>query len=86
MKHTFSAQYTYFLIYIVGIATGYGLDGRGSIHGKGKRLFSTLQHPTSSGGGGVKHEADSSPPSSAHIENGGANFHSLIRLNGVMLN
>jgi hypothetical protein len=29
----------------VGIATGYGLDGRGSISGGGKRFFCTPQHP-----------------------------------------
>jgi hypothetical protein len=27
-----------------GIEMGYGLDGRGSIPGKGKRFFSTSQH------------------------------------------
>jgi hypothetical protein len=27
------------------IATGYGLDGRGSIPGKGKKFFSTPQRP-----------------------------------------
>jgi hypothetical protein len=35
---------------LVGIATGYGLDGRGSIPGRGKRFFSTasmLAHPAS---------------------------------------
>jgi hypothetical protein len=29
----------------VGIAMDYGLDGRGSIHGKSKRLFFTPQRP-----------------------------------------
>jgi hypothetical protein len=29
----------------VDIATGYGLDGQGSISGRGKRFFSTPQHP-----------------------------------------
>jgi hypothetical protein len=29
----------------VGIATGYGLDGRGSISGKDKRFFYTSQRP-----------------------------------------
>jgi hypothetical protein len=29
----------------VGIATGYRVDGWGSIHGRGKKFFPTLQHP-----------------------------------------
>jgi hypothetical protein len=29
----------------VGTATGYGIDGRGSISGKGKGLFSSTQSP-----------------------------------------
>jgi hypothetical protein len=29
----------------VSIATGYGLDGQGSIPGRGKKFFSTLQRP-----------------------------------------
>jgi hypothetical protein len=33
------------LLNSVGIATGYGLDTRGSIPGKGKRFFSTPQRP-----------------------------------------
>jgi hypothetical protein len=39
--------YTHYskIIFTCGIATGYGLDGRGSIPGRGKRLFSTPQRP-----------------------------------------
>jgi hypothetical protein len=33
------------IIIVVVIATGYGLDGQGSIPGNGIRLFSTLQRP-----------------------------------------
>jgi hypothetical protein len=67
-----------------GIATGYAMDGRDSIPGRGKRLFSTPQLPDRLLGPikrvpevislGVKrpgHEADHSPPSSAEVKNGG---------------
>jgi hypothetical protein len=72
----------------VGIATDYGLDGRGSIYGSDKRFLSTPQRrerlwgpPASSlmGTGvsfsGVKRpriEADYSPPSTAEAKNGRA--------------
>jgi hypothetical protein len=73
---------------LVGIATGYSLDGRGSIPGRGKRFSSTPQRPYRLWGPfslisngyravfpGVKQpgrEADHSPPSSAEVKNGGA--------------
>jgi hypothetical protein len=40
-------SYEYFVSYLssVSIATGYGLVGRGSIPGRGKRLVSTPQRP-----------------------------------------
>jgi hypothetical protein len=70
----------------VGIATGYGLDGRGSIIGRGKIfLFSTVTstaleptHPPiqcvpEALSPGVKRPGrDHSPPSSAEVKNGGA--------------
>jgi hypothetical protein len=60
-------------IYIYGeiIATGHGLDVRGSISGSGKTFSSIPQRP----GRGVKRpgrEAGHSPPSSAEVKNGGA--------------
>jgi hypothetical protein len=67
----------------VGIATAYGLDGRGSIPARGKRFFSIallLAHPTSypMGNGGSfpdgktgEHEIYHSPPSSSEVKNGG---------------
>jgi hypothetical protein len=86
----------------VGIATGYRLDGRGSILGK-ERYFS-LVHSIQTGSGptsllssgyrgffpwGVKqpgHEADHSPPSSAKVKNGGAIPPFPIHLNGMVRN
>jgi hypothetical protein len=72
----------------VGIATGYGLDGRGSNPGKAKiYLFSTASRPAlgltqtpiqwvlgaiSPGVMWRGHEADHSPPSTAEVKNGGA--------------
>jgi hypothetical protein len=71
----------------VGITTGYGLDGRGSIPGRGKIFFFILsrpalgptQHPIQWVPGalspGIKPpelEADHSPPSSVEVKNGGA--------------
>jgi hypothetical protein len=70
----------------IGIATGYGLDGRGSIPDRRKRLFSILQHPDQLwdpsyivGMGtlfsGVKQprcKSDHSPPFTAEVKNGGA--------------
>jgi hypothetical protein len=66
-----------------GIATDYGLDGRGSIRGRDKSFF--ILHNVQTGSGtypvdtgdsssGVKQprrEADNSPPSSAEVKNGG---------------
>jgi hypothetical protein len=65
---------------LIGVATGYGLDGRGSVPGKNKIfLFSTTSRPSlgssqppsqwvpkalSSGVRRLGHEADLSPPSS----------------------
>jgi hypothetical protein len=38
--------YLQLIFYVVGIATGYGLDGRGLIAGRGKiYLFSTASRP-----------------------------------------
>jgi hypothetical protein len=71
----------------VGIATGYGLDDRGSILERGKILFSTASRPAlgptqppiewvpgaiSPGVKGPGRETDHSPPSSADVKNGGA--------------
>jgi hypothetical protein len=68
---------------MLDIATGYGLDGRGSIPGRGN-IFSLLHsvqtgsraHPTSysmgTGGKRPEREADHSTPSSDEIKNGGA--------------
>jgi hypothetical protein len=71
---------------ICGIATGYGLDGRGLIPGRGKIFLHSVQ--TGSGLAqpsmqwvpwtnfpGVKRQepkADHSPPSNAEVKNGGA--------------
>jgi hypothetical protein len=54
----------------VGTATGYGLDGPGSIPGRGKTfLFSTASRPTL---GPTQPPAGHSPPSSAEVKKGGA--------------
>jgi hypothetical protein len=75
-----------FLNSSVGVATGYGLDGPGSIPGSAT-LFSTVFRPTleptqpliqwvqGALSPGVKRqgrEADRSPPSSAEVKKGGA--------------
>jgi hypothetical protein len=58
----------------VGIATGYGLDGRGSSPGRDKRFFCSLQRPDRTGAHGflgVKRpgrEADSSPLSTNEMK------------------
>jgi hypothetical protein len=86
----------------VGIATGYGLDDRGSIPGRGKRfsLLPSVQtgsgvHPASYPVGtgalsiGVKrpgYDADHSPPTSAEVKNSGAIPLPPIRLHGVVIN
>jgi hypothetical protein len=84
----------------VSIVTGYGLDGWGSIPGRGKRFFST---PRASGllwiplsllfngcGGlfpqGVKRQVDHSLSSNTEVKNGGAIPPLSIRLHGVVLN
>jgi hypothetical protein len=65
----------------VDIPTGYGLDGRGSIPGRGKRFFCTPQGPDRSYiqwvpgalSPGVRRpgrEADHSLPSNAEVKNG----------------
>jgi hypothetical protein len=71
----------------VGIAIGYELDGRGSVSGRCKRLFSTPKNPAleptqppiqqvlAAVSPGIKRpgrEADQSPPSSAKVKNSGA--------------
>jgi hypothetical protein len=66
----------------VDITTGYGLDGRGSIAGKGKTsLLHSVQTDSGAlpawyqmGNGGTfpGSEADHSPPSRAEVKNGGA--------------
>jgi hypothetical protein len=57
----------------VGIATGYGLDGHGSIPRKNKRIFSTSQPPDRFWGPPIlRREADLSPPSITEVKNGGA--------------
>jgi hypothetical protein len=84
------------------IATGYALDGLGSISGRRKSfLYSTVstgaqgptQPPIQRVPGifppGVKrkaYEADHSPPSVAEVQSGGVNLHSPTRLHGVVLN
>jgi hypothetical protein len=86
----------------VGIATGYGLDGRGSIPGRARRFYQLHNvkigpgaHPASylMGTGGsfpeVKRsgrEADHPPPSSAEVKNGGAILPLPPCLNGLVLN
>jgi hypothetical protein len=73
---------------LVGIATRYGLEGRGSIPGRGEICFFTPQHPDrlwgppsllSNGPGSLSpeikvpgREADNSPPSSAQVKKCGA--------------
>jgi hypothetical protein len=65
----------------VGTETGYGLDCWGSIPGRGKIFFFSINiqtgsdvHPASYPKGIQQpgHEADNSPPTSAKIKNGGA--------------
>jgi hypothetical protein len=64
---------------VVCIATGCGMDGRGSNLGRGKSFVHNVQtgsgaHPASYQMG-IKRpgrEADHSPPSSAEVKNGGA--------------
>jgi hypothetical protein len=67
----------------VGIETGYGLDGRGSITGRGKIVLISVTSKTSSGAcpascpirtGWIspRREADHSSPTSAEVKNGGA--------------
>jgi hypothetical protein len=91
-----------YLIKPVGIATGYGIDGRGLIPLRDKRFFSTpyrpdqlgaysASYPMSPGSSffGVKRpgrETDHSPPSSAEVKNGGAIPPLPLRLHGVVLN
>jgi hypothetical protein len=62
-------------------ATGYGLDGRGSIPDRGKEFFSAAQRPDrlwcppsllSNGVEWPDREADHLHPSSAEAKNGGA--------------
>jgi hypothetical protein len=85
----------------VGIATGYGLDCRGSIPGRGNIFLSSItsrpalgptQPPIQSVPGalsssvtGQGREADHLPPSSAEVKNGGAILYSPIR-HGMVLN
>jgi hypothetical protein len=73
----------------VGIATAYGLDGWGSIPGRGKRFFSTASKQALGLPLGINRpgrEADHSPPSTAEVKNGRAITHSPISLLVVMLN
>jgi hypothetical protein len=82
MKVNFRSALTtvFYLESSVGIARGYGLDGRGSVPGRGKiSLSSTALGQTLlpiqwvPGEGKRKgREADHSPPSSAEVKNGGA--------------
>jgi hypothetical protein len=73
----------------VGIATSYGLEGRGSVPGRNKRFFSSPQRPDRFWGlsrlqwvpkalfPGVKrpgNEADHSSPSSDKVKNGGTSL------------
>jgi hypothetical protein len=56
------------------ITTGYWLDGRGWISGRGKR-FSSIQWVLGALSMGIKRlgrEADPSPPSCEDVKNGGA--------------
>jgi hypothetical protein len=72
---------------LVGVAMGYGVDGRGSNPGRDKILYSAASRPTlgpiqspiqlvlgvlSSGLKWPGCEADHSPPSSAEVQNVGA--------------
>jgi hypothetical protein len=63
----------------IGIAAGYGLDGRGSIPGRGKTdwLWDPASYPVGTGGSfpefkAAGRETDHSPPSSAEVKNTGA--------------
>jgi hypothetical protein len=81
----------------VGTATHYGLDGRGSILGRGKTfLFSLVPRPELGPTQppiqqvtGVKRpgrEADRSPLSSAEVKNGGLYLEATVCLHGTVLN
>jgi hypothetical protein len=74
------SDHIFYFSYGAGIAKGYGLDGRGSIPGKGEIffIFSTVARralgPTQPPIQWVKRpgrEADHSPPSNAEVKNGG---------------
>jgi hypothetical protein len=79
------------------MVTGYGVDGRGSIPGRGQRFFSSpqfLDHPASysMGTGGdfpwvkrPEREADYSHPSSAEVKSGGAISALPVRLYSVVV-
>jgi hypothetical protein len=87
---------------ILWLATSYGLEGRGSVPGRGKIfLFSiasspvlgptqpTIQWVSRSLSSGLKRpgrEADHSPPSTAEVKNGAAYLHYPIGLHGMVLN
>jgi hypothetical protein len=86
----------------VGVATGYGLEGRSSIPGSLRDFF--LLHRVQTGSGahptfhpmgtrsffpGVKRqgrEANHSPPSNTEVKNGGAVPPFPMHLHGVVLN
>jgi hypothetical protein len=85
----------------VGIATGYGLDGPGSISGRDRRFFGTsFQIGSGSHSASIQwvaralspevkrpgYETDYSPPSSAEVKNVELYLHSIIHINGVVHN
>jgi hypothetical protein len=81
----------------IGIATGYGLDGRGSIPGRGREFFlhsvrtDTGAYPASclivTEGSFLGGKDDYSPPSSVEVRNGGNIPHPPpISIHGMVFN
>jgi hypothetical protein len=92
----------FFLDYLIAQSYSDGLNGRGSIQGRGRKFFFTSRRPDQlwgppslylMGNGALSTvvkrpglEADHPPPSSAEVKNGGARPSLLIRLHGVVFN